>query len=300
VLRDVAIIDENNIWAVGDIYMNDSLGNPDPTRYNLAFWDGNNWTIKRVPYYYQGQPFYNPIQTVFAFGPNDIWFGGNGVIHWNGNQYNPVPIPSSVWGPHQINKIWGTSSSDLYIVGNDGKIAYFNGSNWNRIESGTDLPINDNCGINNNNETKVLAVASNIYQFQDKKILLISSNGVTELPTIGLPLSLATIWFNNIYKSYVGGDGLYYSYSQSNDWEKIELPLYYIYSIRGNRLNDIIVCGGFGYVGHFNGSSWINYMGNGLGEILGNYYSSAIKGNKVCAVGATVDGKAITVIGTRN
>ncbi len=35
VLYDVAIIDENNIWAVGDIYMNDSLGNPDPNRYNL-------------------------------------------------------------------------------------------------------------------------------------------------------------------------------------------------------------------------------------------------------------------------
>ena len=29
-LYDVAIIDENNIWAVGEIYMNDSLGNPDP------------------------------------------------------------------------------------------------------------------------------------------------------------------------------------------------------------------------------------------------------------------------------
>jgi hypothetical protein len=99
IFSDVAIIDENNIYAVGEIYLNDSIGQPDPTRYNLAVWNGSNWSIKRVPYYYQGQPYYNPIQTIFAFGINDIWFTGNGVIHWNGNQYNPISIPS-VFGGH--------------------------------------------------------------------------------------------------------------------------------------------------------------------------------------------------------
>ncbi|MFI5237561.1 MAG: glucosyl transferase, partial [Ignavibacteriales bacterium] len=34
VLYDVVIINENNIWAVGEIYMNDSLGQPDPQRFN--------------------------------------------------------------------------------------------------------------------------------------------------------------------------------------------------------------------------------------------------------------------------
>ena len=68
IIRDIAIIDENNIWAVGEIYMLDSLGQQDPQRYNLAVWNGNDWEIKRVPYYYQGQPFYNPIRSVFAFG----------------------------------------------------------------------------------------------------------------------------------------------------------------------------------------------------------------------------------------
>ena len=34
VLYDVVIIDENNIWAVGEIYLSDSLGQPDPHAYN--------------------------------------------------------------------------------------------------------------------------------------------------------------------------------------------------------------------------------------------------------------------------
>ena len=40
VLYDVAIIDENNIWAVGEIYMNDSLGQSLPDAYNAVHWNG--------------------------------------------------------------------------------------------------------------------------------------------------------------------------------------------------------------------------------------------------------------------
>ncbi|MCK6615173.1 MAG: glucosyl transferase, partial [Ignavibacteriaceae bacterium] len=47
-LYDVAIIDENNIWAVGEIYMKDSLGNPDPNAYNAVHWDGTNWELKKI------------------------------------------------------------------------------------------------------------------------------------------------------------------------------------------------------------------------------------------------------------
>lgn len=39
-LFDVAIINENDIWAVGEIYMNDSLGNPATNAYNAVHWDG--------------------------------------------------------------------------------------------------------------------------------------------------------------------------------------------------------------------------------------------------------------------
>ena len=48
-LYDVAIINENNIWAVGEIYMNDSLGNPDPNLYNAVQWDGTSWELIRIP-----------------------------------------------------------------------------------------------------------------------------------------------------------------------------------------------------------------------------------------------------------
>ncbi|MGE5859258.1 MAG: hypothetical protein ACM34J_01805, partial [Ignavibacteria bacterium] len=50
---------------------------------------------------------------------------------------------------------------------------------------------------------------------------------------------------------------------------------------------------------HFNGETWKNYLGEGLEEISGNYYSTAIKDNTIVAVGNSADGKAIAVIGGR-
>ncbi len=76
VLYDVALIDENNIWAVGEIYTKDtytydSLGNwIEP--YNAVHWDGTKWELKRIPIYINGSPFYPVINTICAFSSNDI------------------------------------------------------------------------------------------------------------------------------------------------------------------------------------------------------------------------------------
>ncbi len=285
-LYDVAIIDENNIWAVGEIYMNDSLGNPDPTRYNLVVWDGNNWTIKRVPYYYQGQPFYNPIQTVFAFGTNDIWFGGNGVIHWDGNQYNPVPIPSSVWGPHQINKIWGTSSSDLYIVGNNGNIAHFNGTSWQKIESGTDLNIQDIWGVpdGNNGFYKYLAA--------DNAMLKINQQNELTRISVDQDMILLSIWAKTDKLIYTAGNGVFLF--KNNYWEKIdELEANTTYRIKGEELNEIygIVLPG-STINYFNGYSWYQIYT----EQNNRFWRIDSKGKIVAATGYAGDSAIITII----
>ncbi len=87
-LYDVAIIDENNIWAVGEIYMNDSLGNPDPKRYNAIHWDGTKLGInKNITYTLSGTIILcsNSInfcicqKMIFGIGSNQVIFNWNGV-----------------------------------------------------------------------------------------------------------------------------------------------------------------------------------------------------------------------------
>ena len=56
-----------------------------------------------------------------------------------------LPIPDILIG-WEINKLWGSSSNDLYAVGNEGNIAHCNGSKWTKIESGTTVDLLDVSG----------------------------------------------------------------------------------------------------------------------------------------------------------
>ena len=300
VLNDVAIIDENNIWAVGEIYMLDSLGQQDPQRYNLAVWNGNDWEIKRVPYYYQGQPFYHPIRSVFAFGANDIWFCGNGLIHWDGNQYNPVAVPN--WGPYWMNEIWGTSDNDLYVAGDNGHIAHYQNGIWSRIESGTDLNINDIYGAYNErtNRYEILAVAANVLQSLDRDLLIVNDNSAEHLNTSPITGTLSTTWFMPNRSYMLGGDGIFHK-ANTNDslWEAEHngLTIYYIYSIKGIHINDIALTGSYGELLHYNGYSFKSYISQT--QINGNYYSIDMKNNMIVAVGND-NPQAVITIGKRN
>jgi hypothetical protein len=43
--------------------------------------------IEKNTILYQGDSLYGPIYSVFAFNPDDIWFGIGSMIHWDGEKY---------------------------------------------------------------------------------------------------------------------------------------------------------------------------------------------------------------------
>jgi len=299
-IRDIAIIDENNIWCVGAIYLNDSSGAPDPQRYNGVRLEGKEWTVIRIPYIFQGQSFHHPLQSILSFNENNIWFCGNGVIQWDGKSYLPITIPSNVWGPYQMNKLWGSSSSDLYVVGNEGNIAWYDGTNWQKIESGTDINFRDIYGSVNKdtNELEIIALASNSGINQRKKIVRIKDQIVETLPDSGLADYLSTLWFISGRKYCIGGQGYYESETFGPVWERDNtIPQFHITSIRGAGLNDIVLGGSFGLLMHYNGVSWMNYA-----YISASYFDVitrvAIKGNTIVAAGFK-GSKAVILIGKR-
>jgi len=297
VLNDVAIIDENNIWAVGEIYMNDSLGNPDPTFYNAAHWNGQEWKLKRI--LYSGGIW--TIKTIFAFNANDIWFSA--FVRYDGQNFIELPIPPILTG-WTINKIWGTSSNDLYIVGNNGNIARWDGTRWIKLfDNGTDLNINDIWGDydDDTNQWEILAVASNVYQGPEREILeIFKDHRVTKLKCDDLNWTLSGVWFISQRKYFVVGSGIYEKHKLSdNKWDHgpFDITSYYIFKLRGNNVNDLIGVGGVGEVVHFNGASWHSYF-NTTKLNYGNYYGVAAKGDIVVVVGED-NPKAVITVGKR-
>ena len=198
-------------------------------------------------------------------------------------------------------KAWGVSSSNIYFVGGQGSITYFNGTTWTKLISGTTLDIQDIWGATNTTtgEQEILAVASNKFFDQGKKLLQIKGSTVSVLADSGLSWSLSGVWFVPGKQYYVVGDGLYPSTTLGPIWNRVQtFPAYYKDAIRGSSGNNVAVCGSNGLLSHFNGATWKHYMNNELPSFVGRYYGVAISSNCIVSVGY-VNNEAIATIGRR-
>ena len=302
-IRDIAIIDENNIWCVGEIYMNDSSGNADPIAYNGVQWNGIDWKQKKISVMYSGSLITPLLYGVYAFSATEIWFSSGVPIKGDGNnwsQYHLFDMGVLSQNDGYLTKIWGTSSSDLFYVGTLGTIAHYDGNYWRRVETGTDINFRDIYGSINkdNNELEIIALASNSGINQRKKIIRIKDQAVETLPDSGLANYLSTIWFISGRKYCIGGQGYYESNTFGPVWERDNtIPQFHITSIRGAGLNDIVLGGSFGLLMHYNGINWMNYA-----YITASYFDVisevAIKGNTIVAAGFK-GSKAVVMIGKR-
>lgn len=253
VLYDVAIINENDIWAVGEIYIKDSLGQFDPDRYNAVHWNGSDWSLKRIPYYYNNDTIYTEIRSIFDFGNGELLFAGNGVIKWNGNDFIPIPTPLSVWGPYMTLKIWGISSNNFYIVGEQGSIAHYQSGNWIKIQSGTTAAIHDIWGDNE----KLLCAASSRQDNFDYDIISIDTRDRASNFNWLTDKRAYSVWFEG-FKLFACGDGMYIM-NDGNNWMKQSITPNFKDKVRGSSLNNIFLVGDFGLLAHYNGSTWKEY-----------------------------------------
>ena len=259
------------------------------------------WNLKRLQFYtFCGQSSTGsyPTKAIWAFGPTDIWItSGSEITHYDGNnQSSTACIPVSVY------KLWGTSSSDLYVVGAIGGIAHFNGTSWTKIESGTSLDIQDIYGAYNSvtSQWEVIAVAGNAGSSYDRKILQIKGTNISTLSDNPISLSLNGVWFVPNQRYYVVGDGIYEKSNLSDtSWivHQLDITHYYTTQVKGNSTNDVFIIGAFGEFLHWNGKSWLSYQSvTGLSN--GAYGSMAIRNNLVIAVGMDSP-RAVVTIGRR-
>jgi hypothetical protein len=286
-LYDVAIINENNIWAVGEILVADTSQNG-YTLYNAVHWDGNEWELKRIMFYticgQQNQNAY-PASSIFAFSVNDIWVGmqGSQIARLNDTtQIGTYCIPISV------RKLWGTDSQNIYAVGINGQIAHYNGQGWTQIESGTELDFHDIYGATDTKtgEQQILAVCTRNLPL-DKGIYKIEGNTAVEISSSPIQWELYALWFIPNRHYYVIGNGIYEKKSLTDPaWKDngFDITHYATTGIRGTDLNGVFIAGAFGEFLHFNGISWKSYI-NETGWFSGSYGGIAVKNNLVVTVG---------------
>lgn len=179
ILYDVAIINDTLVYAVGEIYLKDSTGQIDPLLYNMAKWNGKKWEITRLKVNYKGNLITPSLNAIFAFSSTDIWLSAGVPIHGDGNtwtQYHLFDMGVLTQNDGSIVKMWGKNSGDMYFVGNKGTIVRYTNNSWQKVESGTNLPINDIWGSykKQTGEYEILCIASDLFTNKGKQLFRIS------------------------------------------------------------------------------------------------------------------------------
>lgn len=296
-LNDVAIVDENNIWVVGALSIDDStLEYEGQLNYNAAHWDGQTWN------YIQVCCAGLDIEGIFYFSENDIWLATGNIFHWDGVDWTNYHLWNmGVLGPNDggVSQVWGTSSSNIYFIGENGSIVHYDGNSFTKLESGTEFNFKDMWGIVNNQTDQItigFTGKSSIYEPNDSEVLLYTDNLFTQLPDSGLSTNINGIWFNDDKRIYVVGAGLFIYEADSLYWIYVhEYPEgAYLYDIIGPE-NDLFIVGAFGRVSHFNGNTWYHYnSADGAEYFYGRYVSISRKDNMIVACGLMSEGGVVT------
>jgi hypothetical protein len=131
-LDSVAAVSASDVWAVGQNYSNST-----PL---IERWNGSAWHVVKSP------SLSGNLRSVFKVTATDIWAVGSTptdtlIENWNGTNWSVVPSPSPGNNTNALFSVSGTSSSDIWAVGNQssqqgststesGLIEHWNGSAW--------------------------------------------------------------------------------------------------------------------------------------------------------------------------
>ncbi|MBZ0198719.1 MAG: hypothetical protein K8H86_02545, partial [Ignavibacteriaceae bacterium] len=284
IFYDVSIINDNDVWVVGDFNTTelDSLGGI--INYNAVHWDGTEWVKKRIPFDGCGAVRYPDLYSVHAINANNVLFARAGtIVHFNGTNYlNHCELNPLLTGSNR--KIWAENSNNIYVAGELGNLSYYNGNEWRRIFTGTALHLLDIYG-NGSGEIYSVGVGDQFHGAGDTTGILLKGNSSgfskmvegrivseNELFNPHLMGELSTVWLDENNTLYTGGHYLYHF--KNNKWDFVNslvdnhyggnLGAYqwaYINAIRGNASNDYIFAGERNTLRHFNGFRW-KQLGN--------------------------------------
>jgi len=282
-LYDVFAISKDDVWAVGKITTNqqDSLGN-DLDPYNAIHWDGQNWELRWIETEYRGDMIAPPLEGIYAFSPTDMWATSGIPQHWNGLEwtlYHLWDMGILAQGDGGVPNIWGTSSSNLYFAGRKGSLVHYDGSDWTKLDSGTDLRLTDICGFEDGN----FAIVGSNSATNENIFIVKKDNNSTQFEYD--TNRKKGIWGTDINNIYAVGAGLFHFNGDTLimiQWPN-NIPQIFVESLRGTASNNIFASGHFSFIMHFNGKSWYYYE-----DLYGdaNLYAISVLEDEVFAVGA--------------
>jgi len=318
VLFDITVVNDTLAYAVGTLNVRDSSGNYEPDIYNIARWDGTNWNYQRILVRDYGNLHgYFPLFCAFGFTPSDVWVASYAdLIHWDGYAWSSQAFVMQDFSFNgQILKIWGTSGSNIYMVGRNGAAYHFDGTNWEKQQTGVTVDLTDVWGSPDGSvvwasgyftKTYGTYLLKNEHNTGWQTVRYGGAGTIFPISQDSLSGEFGAIYTNNDYRIYVAtGNGLYSATANSRgEARRLSFTSSYFpgfpNAMRGNGPNDIMLVGDYNFIAHYNGMTWQNY--SELRQTYEYFASVAVKHNVAIAVGGIQDpinGRGLVAVGRR-
>ena len=283
VLYGVWGTDENNVYAVGGVTINDTM-------YGVLRWNGSQWL-----------PFSNKVggYAVYGFSANDIWVVGGGVFRFNGTEWKQVdsytsngqsiPLDQILFDNLPYISVWGTSSNNLYFGSGGGTIVHWNGSKAQVVYTNPSIvQVKDMDGYASD---FIIGVGTGMIP----PLLAVKYNGIIWSPLpISSNWSLNSVSIVNRNHIYFGGDGIFEM--KRNNFNRTYNSGFYMHDIKYEKQTGITVAAS-AYDGVYvnNGLEWRSYKGQ-ISNDETTYHSIFIINKTIFCVGRN-DTEAKIIIG---
>jgi hypothetical protein len=165
----------------------------------------------------------------------------NGMTVEGWQWMNPLPQGND------LRAVWGTSSSDVFTVGDYGTILQWDGQSWEAQPSGTTVPLNDVWGTDS--ERWAVGDEGTILQWE--------GNGWSAVVS-GTDQHLDGVWGVDENDVWAVGKSNTVLHWDGNTWTPRPIPSFggSLNDVHGTGADDVWAVGGPGYLVHWDGSSW--------------------------------------------
>ncbi|MCB2203525.1 hypothetical protein KQI65_02155 [bacterium] len=294
-LSDICYINDTCIWAVGWI---EHKGE----RFNACRWDGKEWRLEKVyddPTGSATKPGVHEIHTLYGASPDDIWFiKGNAFIHWNGESFRTDrSLVQSVQS--SLRDCWASGPNNIYAGGYEGGLVHYDGSGWKQLKRVTNWKLSAMHGVGD-----TVLVAYTDWQYTGvTEFYTVVGDSVNFFTQVDIVRGVDALWFSSLQDVYTAGP-----HTLHYDGEKWRVPPGYnslplggfTRGMAANNNSDILECGDFGTIRHFNGETcrqWKDRPGFEYAALK----ACIIRGNEAWLVGInTQGGRVLIVHGTRS
>ena len=204
---------------------------------------------------------------------NKTFSGLNGCNISDWVYQNPLPQGNT------LNAVWGSSSNDVYAVGEGGTILHYDGSSWTAMASNTNDNLNGVWG-SSANDVYAVGLKGTILHYNGQSWSKIDSD---------VSHTLWDVWGssgNDIF--VVGSVGVILHYD-GNTWsEMMNEPTYYFLSVWGSSASSVYASDYNGKILHYDGVVWTEMQSNLQADETKDFWGTS--GSDVYVVGGMFEG----------